>query len=130
MAAAASAAYPRRSAAMRGSEVDVRQSYKGVIRFLPEKRFQCLICEARLSVFGDQPAPILSLSSSSNASIHVANCCPGHLVKEHLSHEYMMKAFRANLAKNNLHLVGPAPEDQTTLQFLPTSVLYSTFMYR
>ena len=37
-----------------------------------------------------------------------------------------MKAVRANLAKNNLHLVGPAPEDQTTLQFLPTPVLYST----
>ena len=37
-----------------------------------------------------------------------------------------MKAFRANLAKNNLHLIEPAPEDQTTLQFSPTSVLYCT----
>ncbi len=30
-----------------------------------------------------------------------------------------MNAARANLAKNNLRLVDPAPKGQTTLQFLP-----------
>ncbi len=122
MAATALDPYPRRDAVMRGNNVDVKKSYAPDIHFLPESRFQCLICEARLGVFPHQPtpAPVHPMSSSSNAILHVATCCSGHLVKEHLSSDWIQKTARALLAKNNLKLVEPPAKGQTTLQFVPT----------
>jgi hypothetical protein len=126
MAAAASASdpyrYPRRDAVMRGTDVDVKKSYAPVIRFLPGDRYQCLICEARLGAFPHlpTPAPVHSMSSSSNPVLHVASCCSEHLVKEHLSLGWIEGAARSILTKNKLNLVELPSKGQTTLPFVPT----------
>jgi hypothetical protein len=62
-------AYPRRNAAMRGTDVDVKKPYDPVICFLSEGRFQCLIYEARLSVFVEKPlAPLHSMPHATAAA--------------------------------------------------------------